>query len=191
MPRKCPWLAAAAVVIPFLQIGASMMPTSATAQAGVDTTWQIENVALRVTIEPETGHMSVLQKATGTLWEQELPLPDPHSVSDLEADTHPSVLRYSLTIVHGQPQPLELTIELALIGDEPALEITLASGAGDQVNMRHFGYPAPLYPPKPESYFLAMPEFGNGRYVPVSDDDLPPLTVPLTVSWIRCLQPCP
>ncbi len=146
------------------------MPTSATAQAGVDTTWQIENVALRVTIEPETGHMSVLQKATGTLWEQELPLPDPHSVSDLEADTHPSVLRYSLTIVHGQPQPLELTIELALIGDEPALEITLASGAGDQVNMRHFGYPAPLYPPKPESYFLAMPEFGNGRYVPVSDE---------------------
>ncbi len=48
--------------------------------------------------------------------------------------------------------------------------------------------------------FLVLPGtrtrgLGEGSFVDwrvlVAVADLPPLTVPLTVSWIRCLQPCP
>ncbi len=130
---------------------------------------QIENTVLEVTIASETGRMSVLQKATGILWEQELTLPNSQSVADFQVNRGQNVISYSLTVVEGQPQPLELTVELALIGDEPSIDVTLASKGGAYVEMHHFGYPAPLYPTTPENYFLALPEFGNGRYVSVSD----------------------
>lgn len=82
----------------------------------------------------------------------------------------PDAITYSMTLVRGQPEPLRLTVELALVGDEPVLDMTLSSRGGDEARMGRVSYPRPLFPPDPERYFMTFADYCDGRYVWVGDE---------------------
>lgn len=92
-------------------------------------------------------------------------------VENMRKGSGSNVLAYSVTLTRGQVKPLTLDVEFRLIGDEPAMEVALTSPAGDDIPMKNFQYPAPLYPPQPEKYFMAMVNYCNGRYLPVGDPE--------------------
>lgn len=82
----------------------------------------------------------------------------------------PDAITYSMTLVRGQPEPLRLAVELALVGDEPVLDMTLSSRGGDGARMGRLSYPRPLFPPDPERYFMTFADYCDGRYVWVGDE---------------------
>ena len=91
-------------------------------------------------------------------------------VSDMKAAAAPNTLVYSYTAVRRQPQPLPLRVGLGLVGDEPALDITLGSEKGGDIAMNPIYSPPPLYPRSPEAYYMAMADYSDGHYVPVGDE---------------------
>lgn len=91
------------------------------------------------------------------------------TIANLRRGSTRQALAYDLLVTRGQPQPLPLTVELRLLGDDPALEVRIACATGDDTPMRSLQHPAALYPPAPETYFMAMTDYCNGRYVPVGD----------------------
>ena len=90
-------------------------------------------------------------------------------IANLRQGASRNAIAYDLVLARGQPQPLTLKVELSLLGDEPAIEVRIACAAGDPTPMKAFQYPAALFPPGPESYFMAMTDYCDGRYVPVGD----------------------
>ena len=90
-------------------------------------------------------------------------------VANMRPGTRPDSLAYSLTLTQGQLRPLDLVVELALVADNAALDIGITCPQGDATDIRRFRYPGPLYPPRPESYFLAAADSCDGRYLPADD----------------------
>jgi hypothetical protein len=91
------------------------------------------------------------------------------TISQLRQGSSRDAIAYDLALTRGQTQPLALAVELSLVGDEPALEVRLACSTGAETPMKAFQHPAPLFPPAPESYFMAMTDYCDGRYLPVGD----------------------
>jgi hypothetical protein len=81
-----------------------------------------------------------------------------------------AALSWTYTVARGQPEPLPLDVTLSLVGDEPALEVLLDC-ADRELRMSRFAYLSPLFPPEPESYFMAMSDYCDGRYVWVGDEE--------------------
>jgi hypothetical protein len=91
------------------------------------------------------------------------------TVSNLRQGAVGNAIAYDLSLTRGQSQPLTLAVELRLLGDDPALEVRLRCGTGDAAPLQAFRHPAPLFPPAPETYFMAMADYCDGRYLPVGD----------------------
>ncbi|MCK4374534.1 MAG: hypothetical protein KAX19_04365, partial [Candidatus Brocadiae bacterium] len=91
-------------------------------------------------------------------------------VGGMTGDPEAGTVSYLMTVVRGQPEPLPLTVELALVGDGPALDVTFACREGDGVGMSRLNYPRPLYPADPERYFMTFADYCDGRYVWVGDE---------------------
>jgi hypothetical protein len=91
------------------------------------------------------------------------------TVSNMRKGSDSNALAYSLKLTRGQIKPLNLEIELKLLDNKPAMEVKLSCPDGNNTPIKTILYPAPLYPPKPESYFMAMTDYCGGRYVPVGD----------------------
>ena len=81
----------------------------------------------------------------------------------------PDTLQFATVISRGQLKPVPLRVELALVGDDPALDMRLSCPEGRDAPMRTFSYPSALYPPDPGGYFLGVADYCDGRYVPVGD----------------------
>ncbi|MFO7937018.1 MAG: glycoside hydrolase [Kiritimatiellia bacterium] len=90
-------------------------------------------------------------------------------VSGMRKGEAPDSLTYSLCLTYRQVKPVNLDVELKLLNDKPGLEISLSCHDGGEVPINTFCYPAPLYPPQPEKYFMAMTDYCDGRYIPVGD----------------------
>jgi hypothetical protein len=93
----------------------------------------------------------------------------PGTVSNLRRGAGRNAIVYDLTIARGQPQPLPLTVELSLMGNEPTIEVRIRCPAGDDTAMKAFQHPAALFPPAAETYFMAVADYCDGRYLPVGD----------------------
>lgn len=109
-------------------------------------------------------------------------------ISDMRPGPAPNSLQFNYLLRRGQVNEIPLVVTLELVGDKPFLDVTLACTAGTDVPMRPFNYPLAFYPPRPETYFLAVANYANGSYLPVGDSfcrreflfaggDLPFLTV--------------
>ena len=90
-------------------------------------------------------------------------------VADMRPGTRPDSIAYDLTLTRGQVRPLALAVELALVDGDAAVDVGIGCPVGDSTEVRRFRYPGPLYPPEPESYFLAAADSCDGRYLPVDD----------------------
>lgn len=91
-------------------------------------------------------------------------------VGEMRAEDGADAVTYSYTAVRNQPSPLALRVRIALVGQEPALDVTLSSQKGDGVPMDRLYCPQPLYPPAPQGYYMAMADYCDGRYVWVGDE---------------------
>ncbi len=91
------------------------------------------------------------------------------AVSNLRQGASRNAIAYDLSLTRGQPQPLALAVELSLLDDEPALAVRLSCPTGPDTPMRTVQHPAALFPPAPETYFMAMTDYCDGRYLPVGD----------------------
>ncbi len=90
-------------------------------------------------------------------------------VSDMARGPEPNSLEFNYTVRRGQPVELPLRVTLALVADEPFLDVTLECLAGAESPHKAFNFPFALYPPEPESFFMGVANYTNGRYLPVGD----------------------
>jgi hypothetical protein len=91
------------------------------------------------------------------------------TISNLRQGSSRNAITYDLSVSRGQPQPLALVVELSLPGNEPTLEVRLSCTSGGETPMKAFQHPAALFPAAPETYFMAMTDYCDGRYLPVGD----------------------
>lgn len=141
-------------------------PVGRTAQGYYPRTW--------VHSQPETFAVAVLTDGRGqaprlTKENDRTSVLIGTGVVNMRAEGQLNVITYSLTVKRGQTEPLPLNVRIALRGNDPAVDITLACRGGPSTKMNRLGYPAPLFPPQPGKYFMAMAEYCDGRYVPVTD----------------------
>jgi len=142
-------------------------PVRRVAQGYYPRTWvhlQPTTFAVAV-LTDEEGHAPPLTKQndrTGVL--------SAGGASEVTGDADANVVRYRLNALRGQAEPLPLEVALALVGDEPALDITLSCEKGGGAPMSRLEHPERVFPPDPERYFLALADYSDGHYVPVGDE---------------------
>ncbi|OGV67286.1 MAG: hypothetical protein A3K19_30195 [Lentisphaerae bacterium RIFOXYB12_FULL_65_16] len=91
------------------------------------------------------------------------------AVANVRKGSSRNAIAYDLSVARGQPQPLALAVELSLLGDDPVLDVRITCTTGDATRIKTFQHPAALFPPAPETYFMATANGCDGRYVPVGD----------------------
>lgn len=90
-------------------------------------------------------------------------------VSGMKPGEAPNSLTYSYSLRRGQIVEVPLRVTWVLAPDKAALDVELVCLAGPQTPLKPFSYPVALYPEKPETYFLGVADYCNGRYLPVGD----------------------
>ena len=58
---------------------------------------------------------------------------------------------------------------IELVKGKAAIDIELECRSGPETPIRPFNYPFALYPSEPETYFVGVANYTNGRYLPVGD----------------------
>lgn len=91
------------------------------------------------------------------------------TIANVRQGSSPNAVAYDLLLTRGQAEPLALSVEISLPDETPALEVAIRCPGGDQTPMKAFQHPPALYPPAPETYFMAMADYCDGRYLPVGD----------------------
>jgi len=90
-------------------------------------------------------------------------------VSEMKAGKEPNSLTYKCLARRGQTVEVPLQVTLQLVGDEAFLDVGLACLAGAGTPLKALSYPTALYPTEPETYFVGVANYTNGRYLPVGD----------------------
>jgi hypothetical protein len=90
-------------------------------------------------------------------------------VSGMKLGTAPNSLTYTYNLLRGQTVDVPLQVTLQLLPDQAALDVELVCLAGADTPVKPFAYPAALYPDQPESYFVGVANYTDGRYLPVGD----------------------
>ena len=90
-------------------------------------------------------------------------------VSDMKPGQAPDSLVYSYVLQRGQAKEVPLLVTLRLLSEQAALDVELECPAGAETPLRAFNYPYALYPTAPETYFVGVANYTNGRYLPVGD----------------------
>ncbi|MBN2451638.1 MAG: hypothetical protein JXR77_14715 [Lentisphaeria bacterium] len=93
-------------------------------------------------------------------------------VSDMTAGPEAGSLTYRYSLLRGQAAEVTFRVVLQLVGEEPFLDVRLDCPAGAETPLRPFHYPWPLRPPEPQTYFVGVADYSNGRYLPVGDSYL-------------------
>ncbi len=90
-------------------------------------------------------------------------------VSEMKPGERPDSLTYRYVLQRGQTAEVPLQVTLELVKGKAALDVELVCQSGAKTPIRDFNYPFALYPPKPETYFVGVANYTNGRYLPVGD----------------------
>ena len=90
-------------------------------------------------------------------------------VSEMKAGKEPNSLTYTYLARRGQTVEVPLQVTLQLVGDQAFLDVGLACLAGAETPLKALSYPSALYPTQPETYFVGVANYTNGRYLPVGD----------------------
>lgn len=139
--------------------------------------WVLEDTQLKVTVGAENAHLTVLNKASGTLWSQEDPSQHASNKDDVRArraaemkpGARPNSLTYKYLLQEGQIAEVPLDVTMELVNGKAAIDVELECRSGPETLIKPFNYPFALYPPKPETYFVGVADYTNGRYLPVGD----------------------
>lgn len=90
-------------------------------------------------------------------------------VSEMKPGTRPNSLTYQYVLQEGQTAEVPLQVTLELVDGKAAIDVQLECRSGPETPHKPFNYPFALYPPKPETYFVGVADYTNGRYLPVGD----------------------
>ena len=90
-------------------------------------------------------------------------------VSETKPGERPNSLTYTYILQRGQTAEVPLQVTLELVEGKAAIDVELVCRSGAETQIRPFNYPFALYPPRPETYFVGVANYTNGRYLPVGD----------------------
>ena len=90
-------------------------------------------------------------------------------VSEMKPGEIPNSLTYNYLLQQGQIAEVPLQVTMELVAGKAALDVELECHSGAETVIKPFSYPYALYPPKPETYFIGVANYTNGRYLPVGD----------------------
>ncbi len=90
-------------------------------------------------------------------------------VSEMKPGARPNSLTYKYLLQQEQIAEVPLQVTLELVNAKAAIDVTLQCQSGPETPIKPFNYPFALYPQDPETYFVAVADYTNGRYLPVGD----------------------
>ena len=90
-------------------------------------------------------------------------------VSEMKPGERPNSLTYKYTLQQEQIAEVPLQVTIELVKGKAAIDVELECRSGPETPIRPFNYPFALYPPEPETYFVGVANYTNGRYLPVGD----------------------
>lgn len=90
-------------------------------------------------------------------------------VSEMKPGEKPNSLTYKYLLQEEQIAEVPLQVTLELVTGMAAIDVALECRSGPETPIKPFGYPFALYPPEPETYFVGVADYTNGRYLPVGD----------------------
>jgi len=90
-------------------------------------------------------------------------------VSEMKPGARPNSLTYKYLLQEGQTAEIPLDVTMELVNGKAAIDVELECRSGPETPIKPFNYPFALYPPEPETYFVGVADYTNGRYLPVGD----------------------
>ncbi len=90
-------------------------------------------------------------------------------VSEMKPGEKPNSLTYKYLLQEEQIAEVPLQVTLELVTGMAAIDVELECRSGPETPIKPFGYPFALYPSEPETYFVGVADYTNGRYLPVGD----------------------
>jgi len=90
-------------------------------------------------------------------------------VSEMKLGERPNSLTYKYVLQQEQIAEVPLQVTLELVKGKAEIDVELECRSGAETPIRPFNYPFALYPPEPETYFVGVANYTNGRYLPVGD----------------------
>ena len=90
-------------------------------------------------------------------------------VSEMKPGKKPNSLTYKYVLQEGQTAEVPLQVTLELVKGKAAIDLELECQSGAETPIKPFNYPFALYPSEPETYFVGVANYTNGRYLPVGD----------------------
>ena len=90
-------------------------------------------------------------------------------VSEMKAGERPNSLTYKYLLQEGQTAEVPLQVTLELVEGKAAVDMELECRSGAETAIKPFNYPFALYPSEPETYFVGVANYTDGRYLPVGD----------------------
>ncbi len=90
-------------------------------------------------------------------------------VSELKPGERPNSLTYKYLLQEGQTAEVPLQVTMELVEGKAAIDVGLECQSGAETPIEPFNYPLALYPSEPETYFVGVANYTNGRYLPVGD----------------------
>jgi hypothetical protein len=90
-------------------------------------------------------------------------------ISGMKLGKAPNSLTYTYSLTRGQTTEVPLQVTWQLVPGQAAVDVELVCAAGGDTPLKPFSYPFALYPEKPETYFMGVANYTDGRYLPVGD----------------------
>ena len=90
-------------------------------------------------------------------------------ISDMLPGEKPNSLTYKFLLQEEQIAEVPLQVTIELVSGKAALDVALECRSGAETAIQPFSYPFALYPSEPETYFVGVANYTNGRYLPVGD----------------------
>lgn len=90
-------------------------------------------------------------------------------VSEMKPGARPDSLTYKYLLQEGQTAEVPLDVTMELVNGKAAIDVELECRSGPETPIKPFNYPFALFPSEPETYFVGVADYTNGRYLPVGD----------------------